>query len=135
MNCPMSRLFKAIVLTGTIISGSSMAAERDDLYNQGTLALKEGDCVSAIKFLFAYSVVNEVELNAHPDFKRKLLANITSCEKTLSLAMVTTIGRGGRVTDLDSFKGQGKGKGRAFEGSPVQSFKGVGAGNQTLEKF
>jgi len=83
--------FKALLLAGILASGNSMA-ERNDIYTLGISALKTGNCVAAIKNLYAYYVVNQTELEAEEniDFTKRLLANIARCENILANAVVAS---------------------------------------------
>lgn len=91
MKCLISHLFKslfAIVLL--LVSATSIyAGNRDDLYTKGIKAYEENDYVSALKNLYAFYIINEKEIDAKPDFKKKLKERISKSESILKLSFAS----------------------------------------------
>lgn len=81
MNCPRNRLTSFLLAIATLLlSNVSFAWNRDDLYKIGKEAYYKQDYVSALKNLYAYYVLNEVEINKHPDFKKRINDSISTSE-------------------------------------------------------
>ena len=83
-------LFSSIVLAITFQTANINAAERIDLYNQGKTALASGNCISAIKNLYAFYILNQTDFEKDPDFTANYLAKIERCELALSQAIAST---------------------------------------------
>lgn len=55
-----------------------------DLYGKGIIALNQGDCPKAMKYLFAFKMVKYQEINQYPQFLQKIEASVLYCETKVS---------------------------------------------------
>lgn len=83
-----SLLFSLLTITLWLcfLSGSIQAGNRDDLYEAGNDAYESKDYVMALKNLYAFYVLNESDIDANPDFKKKLVDRIANAEAILKLS-------------------------------------------------
>ncbi|WP_461535248.1 hypothetical protein [Spongorhabdus nitratireducens] len=81
--------FRVLVLNCILFCNTSYAAEREDLYELGRAALKNQDYISAVKYLYAFSVVNSEKLDDDPAFKNTINTKIMQAETALEFAVKT----------------------------------------------
>ncbi len=91
MICQRNHLFKIFEITVLLFMSISalVAAERDDLYTEGMEDHSNQDHVEALKKLYAFYILNEVELKKRPEFEKKLKEKISTSEAILKLSFST----------------------------------------------
>lgn len=87
MNFLKNFLFSAAVLFVSI--QPLLSAERQDLYDHGNKAFESRDYVTALKNLYAFYVINENALEAHPELKEKIETRITEAEAIIAIAVAS----------------------------------------------
>lgn len=88
MTCRKHCLFKffAIAILFSISTSNLIAAEREDLYREGKDAYSNQKYVEALKKLYAFYVLNEIEIDKNPELKRILQEKISASEAILKLS-------------------------------------------------
>lgn len=113
-----NRLFRAVLILLAVVPITVGAENNDELYASGKAAYEERNYVDALKYLYAYSKINQLKLEEHPEFAETLQSIISECEAILRLAIAsnrsaTIDPKTGnlifRVEELDAgFSGTGK---------------------------
>lgn len=82
-------LSKLLLIIALFLSPVSLSAERADLYSSGKEAFDSKNYVIALMNLNAFFILNENNLNEHPDLMRTLQEKITYCKTILTLVLAT----------------------------------------------
>lgn len=91
MKCLLNHLSKVLVITTLIMitPTSIIAGERDDLYTEGLDAYSKKNHVEALKKLYAFYILNQIEIEQQPEFKKKLMKRISTSESILKISFAS----------------------------------------------